>query len=526
MRTRRFTLPVAALAVAACTLVGTGVATGAEQGVAPLGGTAPEIGLSELGRYQGEGAEISAYDPASKRLFVTDAENAKVDIVDLADPAAPALLDSIDTTPYGAGPTSVAVRNGLVAVAIPADPATDPGAVVFFSTEGALLGQAPVGALPDMATYTPDGRYVLVANEGEPNADLSINPEGSVSIVDLANGPSQATVATASFERFNTKQRQLERQGVVFGPGPTVAQDVEPEYVTVDKRSRTAWVTLQENNALAVVDIRRAKITDVRGLGFKEHKRRGNGLDASDRDDAIRIESWPVGGMYQPDSIASFVVGSSTYLLTANEGDAGVEDALGVERVQDLTLDPRAYPNAADLQLEENLGRLEVTTSVGDKDGDGDFDTLHPFGARSFSIWSDSGRLVYDSGDLIEQTTAQQVPAFFNSQDGDPEEFDARSDAKGPEPEGATIGQIGSKTYAFVGLERIGGIMAFDVTNPRKPVLQEYEYAAYQPPAGEAPLDVSPEGVLFIPGQDSPTGSPLLVVANEVSFTTTIYSIG
>ncbi len=519
-------LPAAGLAAAACALVGTTVAVGADEGVAPLGGSAPAIGLTELGRYQGQGAEISAYDPGSKRLFVTDAGNARVDILDLTDPASPDPVGSIDTTPYGAGPTSVAVRDGIIAVAVPADPATEPGKVVFFTPEGSFLGEVTAGSLPDMVTFTPDGRYVLAANEGEPSEDLATNPEGSVSIIDLAGGPAQATVVNATFERFNSKKSQLQRQGVVFGPGPTVAQDVEPEYVTVDRRSRTAWVTLQENNAIAFVDIKRARVQDIRGLGFKDHAKPGNPFDASDRDDAIRIENWPAYGMYQPDAIASFTTGGKTYLLSANEGDAGVEDALGVERVEDLTLDPAAFPNAAELQLEENLGRLEVTPSLGDRDGDGDFDALYHFGARSFSVWSDTGRLVYDSGAILEEKTAELVPAFFNSQDGDPEEFDARSDAKGPEPEGLALGEIRGRTYAFVGLERIGGIMTFDVTNPRRPVFQDYEYAAYLPPAGESPSDVSPEGVLFISASQSPTGAPLLVVANEVSFTTTIYAVG
>jgi Ca2+-binding RTX toxin-like protein len=233
--------------------------------------------------------------------------------------------------------------------------------------------------------------------------------------------------------------------------------------------------------------------------------------------------------MYQPDAIATFAVNGETYIVTANEGDARDYDTFSEEvRVADLTLDPDAFPNADELQAEAALGRLTVTNTLGDPDGDGDFDQLFSFGARSFSIWDSAGNLVFDSGDDFERITAELLPDNFNSDNDENDSFDSRSDAKGPEPEGVVTGVVDGRTYAFIGLERIGGIMVYDVTDPVSPSFVQYintrdfEGNAEAGTAG----DLGPEGLVFIAAEDSPTGRPLLAVANEVSGSTTLYDFG
>jgi hypothetical protein len=202
-----------------------------------------------------------------------------------------------------------------------------------------------VGALPDMLVFTPDGKRVLVANEGEPNDAYDVDPEGSVSIIDLPNDITkltQANVRTATFDKFN--DAELDPSIRIFGPGATVAQDLEPEYITVSKDSKTAWVALQENNAIAVLDIDSGEFTALRGLGFKDHRLPGNELDVSDRDKQINITNWPVFGIYQPDAIASYDYQGRTYIVTANEGDARDYDGFSEEfRVKDLMLDARRH---------------------------------------------------------------------------------------------------------------------------------------------------------------------------------------
>lgn len=499
-----------------------------------------DISLQHAGTYHSgvfdEGAaEIVAYDKNTELLFVVNAQAASIDVLDISDITAPDKIMTIDVSPYGAGVNSVAVHKNIVAAAVENETKTLPGSAVFFDIDGNFLNAVTVGALPDMITFTPNGKYVLVANEGEPEdycaPGLENDPEGSVSIIDMRgdiDDLSQDDVRTAGFTQFNDVS--LDPSIRIYGPGASVAQDLEPEYIAVSSDSKTAWVTLQENNAIAKIDIKNAAIIELVGLGFKDHDAAGMGLDASDRDDSINIANWPVMGAYEPDAISAFKYKGKTYLATANEGDTRDYDCHGEEsRIADMDLDPAAFPDAGTLQDDVNIGRLTATTATGDTDGDGDFDELHVPGARSFSIWTRDGSLVFDSGDDFEQITAAELPDYFNAnndENGD-DAFDSRSDNKGPEPEAISIGKIKGKTFAFVGLERIGGIMVYDVTDPTSPQFVEYfnnrDFTA--PADTEAAGDLGPEGIIFIPKSDSPAGNPLLVVGNEVSGTTSIYQI-
>jgi len=493
---------------------------------------AQPISLEFLGRYESgvfdEGAaEIAAYDASSHRVFVTNADANTVDALLISDPANPTLEFTIDLSPYGAGVNSVAVHDGLIAVAVEAEVAQDNGVVAFFDNEGNFQTQVEVGALPDMLTFTPNGLFLLVANEGEPDDDYVVDPEGSISVIYMPRGRmvQQSDVRTADFARFNN--RRLDRSIRIFGPNATVAQDLEPEYITAPN-DFVAYAVCQENNAIAEIFLPFARVTRLFGLGVKDHSAAGNELDASNRDGAINITSWPVYGFYLPDSIASYKVGNKTYVVTANEGDARDYDGFSEEeRVGDLDLDPTAFPNAATLQLEENLGRLNITLTAGDPDGDGDYDAIFSYGARSFSIFDTRGRLVFDSGSDFEEITAAQIPDNFNSTNDENGSFDNRSDDKGPEPEALTLGEISGRTYAFIGAERVGGIFVYDITDPNAPEFVEYVTSrdfSGDPAAGTAG-DLGPEGLVFIPGDESPTGDTLLVAAHEISGTTAIFRV-
>jgi len=370
----------------------------------------------------------------------------------------------------------------------------------------------------------------VVANEGEPRdycaPGLANDPEGSVSIVDLSQGLAglgQDAVRTAGFGAFT--RSGLDPRIRTVGPDATVAQDFEPEYVAISADSRTAFVVLQENNAIAVVDLEAAEVTRLLPLGTKDHDRRGQGLDPSDQDGGIRIGPWPVRGMYQPDGIATYETGGRRYLLTANEGDArNVYECFNDEaRVESLRLDPQAFPEPT-IQEPARLGRLNVSRSDGDADGDGRHETLYAFGARSFSIWSDDGDLVFDSGQAFEDTLARELPDTFNADNASPDSFDTRSDDRGPEPEGIAVGKVGDRTYAFVGLERPSGVMVYDVTRPEAPSFVQYVHSR-EVSRRAAAEDIGPEGVLFVSAADSPTGQALLVVANEISGTVALYSL-
>ncbi|WP_017324270.1 choice-of-anchor I family protein [Synechococcus sp. PCC 7336] len=919
-----------------------------------------QIGTFTTGVFDESAAEIAAFDPSSQRLFVVNGDSNAIDVLDLSDPTNPTPIASLDVSLSG-GPNSVAVANGIVAVALEDVTETETGTVAFFNAADLSLSNVVgVGVLPDAVTFTPDGTKLLVANEGEPVGDgnlLEVDPEGTISIIDLSAGVEEATVATADFSAFNGRENDLRGDGVRIFPGRTAAQDLEPEFIAVSPDGTTAFVTLQENNAVAVVDIESATVLDILPLGVTDFSRglpeletfdipelttesfqigtdpdgnpiflgglsglafdgfnpdngnprfvaindrgpvggaldtpdpdssdrpffapelqvtvltleldeasgqvsivdslgltreisvvgvpfpvsvpltglpnipgffevpvdpetgdplpndffgldsegiirdpstgnlyiadeqapsinvfssegalidrfvpigfaaqdetgspagtfgsetlpevylnrrnnRGfegiafdternivygfiqtplsnpdtatsngssilrilgidpvtgvpieefvyvlqtpalvttdpstsfgsaevdrigdavfagdgqfyvierdnedidtaqqfifkidlqgatnilgtdianatdgatletlspddlaaagiqpvnkiqvtnlpslgfspsaqseglallsdgrlavlndndyegpgtptqlgiisfessNGLDPSDDDGAINIDNFPVFGLFQPDTIASFEIDGQTFFITANEGDGrdSFDDLTDIDRVGDLTLDPDAFPDADTLQLDENLGRLEVSTIDGDIDGDGDFDQLFAFGSRSFSIRDALGNIVFDSGDQLEQITAAALPEDFNSDNDENGSFDSRSDDGGPEPEGIAVGTVGDRTFAFIGLERIGGIAVFDISDPANSSFVQYinnrdfsldlelPDGSSNPAAG----DSGPEGLVFISAEDSPNGNPLLVVANEVSGSTTIFEI-
>jgi len=401
--------------------------------------------------------------------------------------------------------------------------------------------------LPDMVTFTPDGRTLLVANEAEPADDFTFDPEGSVSVIDVHGALSQRSVRTADFRAWDRGEELLDPQVRVFGPDVTgradgllvepgrVARNLEPEYIAVNHNSRTAYVTLQEANAFAVLDIPTATILDIVPFGFKDHLLPGNEIDASDQDGAIRLANWPVYGMYQPDAMASYYWQGQTLLVTANEGDvrewgsyveaARMRGLTGTTplcadsaRLRSFIADNDLGISTVDqLRANTNLGRLNVSQGTGLRPDGSCYEDLYAFGGRSFAIWSTDGTLLWDSGSDFERITAEANPSFFNSTNTD-NNLDNRSDDKGPEPEGVTIGSIRGKTYAFTALERVGGVMVYDITDPRAPQFVQYlnarDFAA--DPESREVGDLAPEGLHFIEGNDSPTGDPLLAVANEV----------
>ena len=510
--------------------------------------TSDPITLNLLGRYSAGAStaadeprtEISSYDPGTKRVFSVNLNQRRLDVVDISNPESPVLFRTAD---LGGKPNSVAVHAGIVAVAVEGAEKTDLGNVQFFNTSGDKLNQVTVGSLPDMVTFSPDGHWLLVANEGEPNSYNnvtvpSVDPVGSVSVIEMTPNVVDLVQSNVRNATFSASISQDNPSSIrKYGPNASFAQDMEPEYIAVSQDSSTAWVTLQENNAIAILDIGTATFTKIVGLGFKDHLHPTNKLDASDRDtavdnknvkDGIVMRNWPVLGMYEPDAIASYQVNGETLLVMANEGDTRNWPGFNEEaRVKDLSLDAAAfaaqgYPDVSNgingLRNDANLGRLTVTNQNGAKelDSDTDFERLYVPGGRSFSIRRADGSLLYDSGDAFEQFTAKMIPDLFNSE-GTTSSFNTRSDNKGPEPEAVAIGKIAAKTYAFIGFERTGGVMVYDISNPNNPKFVTY--------TNTAPDDLAPEGMFFINEADSPNGRPLLVVSHEVSNTIAIFEV-
>ena len=519
-------------------------------------------GQSDDGVFDESAAEIPTYDPATGRVFVTNAATASVDVIDISTPAEPELLFSIPLADEEAGisgPTSVVFTGGVLAVSLAAEPKTDNGFVAFFDADGDPVGSpVEVGALPDAITVSPDGNLLVTSNEGEPNDENTVDPAGSVSIIDISSGVEAASVATATFAAFDGMEDELRAAGVrIFGQlfsdtgevdeegeaiyeeagATTASQDLEPEYATIDSSSSTAYVTLQENNAVAIVDLASATVTGIVPLGLKDHFLPGNGLDPSNRDGiAGKIRSHKVLGMFQPDAIASYEIAGQTYLVTANEGDSRDYDNFSEEiRADDLTDEGFNFSGGKGLiRNDKKLGRLKTTiappqTAISgfDKNGKPVLDKVVAYGARSFSIWSADGDLLFDSGDDFEQITAALVPDIFNASNDDPE-ADDRSDDKGPEPEGVIVADVDGVPHAFITLERVGGIMIYDVSDPVDARFVSYtntRLGATDEAASTVADDLGPESLVYISPEDSPSGEALLVVTNEVSGSTLVFRV-
>ena len=467
---------------------------------------------------------IGDYDPKTKRLFVPCADKT-IWVIDIADLAEVNVVKRPELGKFGLGATSVSVRNGIVAVSVLPDNKQDRGYAMFMNTEGTLLKVVQVGALPNRIRLTPDGKKAVVACEGEPSADYERDPLGTIHVIDLADGLLKAKGVELDFSECNRQKRNGVR---VSGKGAALIRDLEPKSVTISSDGKTAWVSLQENNAMAILDLTVPAITRLVGLGHKDHSRNGNGLDASDQDGKINIHTWPVRGLYMPDAVEAYTASDGkTYIVTANEGESRrcgnnrkKPKWTDTTRVSNLKLDPKVFPNAEELQDPANLGRLNILSTEGDTDQDGDYDELYVPGTRSFAIWTAEGTRIWDSGDQFARRTAKHAPKFFNTHAGKGG-FDDRSDDRGCEPENVVVGECYGRQIAFISLESFGGVMAYDVTDPRQPVFRDFFInrnfkGSYK--KGNA-QDVSPEGLIFIPSKDSPTKKPLLCVIHEMSGT-------
>ena len=573
----------------ASTLVLTGCGADGKDGINGVNGTdgiagtdasSQVVSIERVGRTASQGfavsaAEIVAFDKTNQRTLTVNAQSGKIDVFNTSDVTNPTLYSSVDlsqllldnnkvtaTNLVGAA-NSVAIFGNLIAVAVEANPKTDNGWVVFLNASDLTYANAiQVGALPDMLTFTHDGAYVLVANEGEPtNADYSVDPEGSISLIKVSDN----ALTTLGFSDFNvggSRHAELPASKMILDGYSTtglaaVANSLEPEYIAVNDANTKAYVALQENNAIAVVDLTNKAIEKIVGLGFKDHSIPGNEMDASQKD-GVNIKNWPVLGAYMPDSSASYTINGVDYLVTANEGDSredwlnGVtdqtsceaagyyfdggqcKDELALKDLSDSDLTIKAGSALVGLDTDNTLGRLKFSYfTTKQKTGGTEIQKIYAYGARSFSIWDMStGTRVYDSGSEMERITANLYGADFNN-DNDVNEGDGRSDNKGPEPEGLALGKVNGHDYAFVGLERMGGVMVYDISNPMSAQFVQYinprdltvepdgTATTYTQDAG----DLGPEGFKFVAASDSPNGKPLLIVGNEVSGTTSIYQV-
>lgn len=411
--------------------------------------------------------------------------------------------------------TSVAVSpdGTKLAVAIQAEGYADSGRVALFScaADGSLtlLSTVTVGVQPDMVVFANDDT-VLSADEGEPRGGAdAVDPKGSVSVVTIDESNAM-TAEIATFDSFDARREALTSAGVLVQKNTLPSTDFEPEYIAVS--GGVAYVSLQEANAVAVLDIASGAFTGVYPLGFQDY---GATRVELQKDDVIDMKNYDnVYGIKMPDGISVTTIGGKTYLLIANEGDSRA-DWPGL----DNEFESKTSPGGS-VTLESKV----VWFNAGLWDGL-DQSKAYVFGGRSFSVYevTDEGlTLVYDSGSEFEEITAEQLPDYFNASN-DKLAMDNRSGKKGPEPETATVGSVDGKNYAFVALERIGGVMVYDITVPSETVFVNYVNSREFDGAIQG--DVSPERLCFVPAECSKSGKPLLLAACEVSGTLAVYEL-
>ena len=463
-------------------------------------------------------AEIVKFNKENSCMYLVSGKTQTLDIVKVNTDGSTELVKKVDIADLGtvngfsAGDiTSVDVNTdrGLVAIAVQNADYTENGVIVTLDYEGNFVAKYEAGVQPDMVTFSPNGNYILSANEGEPREGYeAADPMGSVTVVDL----SKNTTAAYTFESLDSSRDALVAGGVLLKSGAAPSVDLEPEFIAVSSDSKTAYVTLQENNAIAALDLTSGTWKYVKGLGFKDHSAEGNALDL-DQDGKIDIRNEDVYGVYMPDGISVVTIGGKDYLITANEGDAR-------EWGDYANIDSSKLVLSDGEKAGKKVEYLDTSKTDGLEAG-----KTYILGGRSFSIWNaDTLEQVFDSGDDFEVITAAEFPEYFNS-GHDEAGLDERSHKKGVEPESVSILENNGKVYAIVGLERMGGIMVYDISDPDKAVYADYlNVRGFSETVTDLDRlgDLGPEGICTISAKDSPTGNAMILVANEISGTVTV----
>ena len=511
--------------------------------------------ISSITSGDGEGsAEIATFHAASKRVFATNGVKNTIDIFDISDVSNPKKVGSVALSPYGNDVTSVAAgKDVVVAVVNVADkfsatgvPTTTNGKIVVFDTNGKVLSSPDVlGVLPDSVSFAPNGTTALVAIEAQPvcakddpataakedtDYTKASDPVGGVTVVDLSN-PSAPVLRFAGFDQFTVSE--MRAKGIaVSSVVNNISKDFEPEFVSaVD--NNYAYVTIQEANAIGKLNIQSATFESIT-RAFESRVARV-ARDTSDRDAGAGPRTYTnVVGASQPDAIAGFTVGAGQYFVTANEGDAREYTCLNDDlRASALKVDAKRFPDWKTLSGSAALGRAKVNPTIGDKDGDGDIDTIHLRGSNSMTMYR-NGIAIWDSADLLDQIQTQAFGVAningSHSLSSDKSTMNYlgqdRSDDKGAEPEGVAVGMVGDRRIAILGLERMTALAIFDITQPRNPVFQEW--LQMLPTKATPAKDVkhwSPEGIVFVPADKSPSGKALIITSYELSGSLSIHQI-
>lgn len=515
--------------------------TGEENGNASLDLTQEARYDAGMTNADGGVMEIVDYNTVTGWAYAVNGQTGNVTAIavkDMADSESVDLLDGNDIDvksiveancegfTYG-DMTSVAVSadGTKLAAAVQAEGYADNGRVAVFTcnADGTLTFEQAyeTGVQPDMVTFTPDDSRILTANEGEPRegyADGAVDPAGSVTVITVADG----TAVNVDFTAYdsNEERQKLVDAGIVMKKDTVPSEDLEPEFIAAG--NDTAYVTLQEANAIAVIDLGSLKVTGIYSAGYEDYST--TAVDIDKKDEAYNPAVYEsLRGIRMPDGVALYSVDGVDYIVTANEGDSREWGDYLNEDERDFG-DGQTSPSGK--ITAENSGLTGKVVFFDSSDYDGlDSGLDYVFGGRSFTVFrADKSGLteIYDSGSDFEAKTAEYIPENFNCSNDD-KSLDDRSGKKGPESESITVGTVGERTYAFIGLERVGGVMVYDITDPAETVYVNYINS--RDFSEDIAGDDSPEGLCFIPAADSADGNAYLLAACEVSGTVAAYEL-
>ncbi len=484
----------------------------------------------KAGAFDSSATGYISFDHTVQQLYSVNQQANGFEIIDYSDIYKPNVLQTVDVSGFISKIRCIESASGFVFVAGDGSSAQLPGKLLIYTSNGVYRKQLSLGVTPDRMKFSHDDISLIIANEGIPDANYSTDPPGTVNIINTAAGVNfitQADVKTVDFTRLDTTNYDPLIH-IYSNAGQNPSEDVEPEAIAFSSDNQTAYIVLQENNAVAVVDIPSAKIDTVLGLGYRDYGMKG--LDASDQANSIMIDTYQgLYGIHQPSDIESFSHAGSDFTFSVNQGApreySGFNESV---RVKNQPVDPSKFTNLSHLLQDTVLGRLFITSVFGDHNGDFLHDSLLSFGSRSVSIWDSSGTEIWNSGDQIAQLLASTHAVNFNSSANSNNSYKLQSDNMGAEPSAVAIGEVDGNRYAFVSLYQMGGILVYDISDPYNPQFELFELnrdfnlPANDPMAG----DLGPIDLEFVPASRTNLNIALLFVANQVSGTINVYQTG
>lgn len=475
-----------------------------------------------------------AYDASSERIFVASPGENKLYTFDISNTDKVFQDSTINLNIYQTEVSAIAARQGVVALTFINNLPQARGKLVLLDTAGQLINQFTVGAYPSFVRFSSDGRYLIVGNEGPPADDYSVDPMGSVSVLQiLSANPSVLTqndVFTIGFKGLDsTDYHPLLR---IYGnDGQQLpSQDIEPEDIALLPGSTKAVVSLQENNGIALIDFGSFSLDTVHGLGWQSHQDSSDGLDGSAQNQRINIRGYKnLFGLYQPKGLAALQQLGKNYILSANQGAyraySGYDET---QLVKNTALNPSTIPDRSQYIEDSLIGSLRLTKTMGNARNVFIYDSMFTFGTRSWSVWDDSLNLVWDSGDDLAEWLAQAFPNQFNSLANSNQSYKQASPHFGPEAHLVTYGEVDGTPYAFVGLKQMGAVAIYDLSNIQSPqqvsllLDRDFSLAASDPQSGDQGItDLS-----FVPANLSPNGLELLIASHGVSGSLSVYELG